>query len=254
MTKRTSPGRFSWHELVTSDVKDAVAFYGELFAWKTNEVDIGGMKYTLIKVGDTDIGGITTPMQGDPSPSHWNLYASVHDADAAVKRAKELGGKLLSPSIIDVPTVGRFAPVQDPQGAVLFVFESANDEKERDGKPANHTFCWDELLTSDPKAATAFYKGLFGYTVSDKDMGPMGTYHLLNRGDIQTAGIMKNPSPIAPHWITYVAVENVDATAKRVAPLKGKVLAQPMDIPGIGRFAVIGDRQGAAIAIFQGSM
>jgi hypothetical protein len=84
-------------------------------------------------------------------------------------------------------------------------------------------------------------------------MGPAGTYHIQLRGERMAAGIMKSPIPGAPSvWLSYVAVANVDASAARAAKLGAKVMMEAADIPGIGRFAVIQDPQGAAIALFTG--
>jgi predicted enzyme related to lactoylglutathione lyase len=82
----------------------------------------------------------------------------------------------------------------------------------------------------------------------------MGTYHVLKRGDRQTAGVMKAPMPGQPTaWLSYVAVDDVDAKAKRAQQLKGKQIVPPTDIPGIGRFSVVTDVQGAVFALFKAS-
>ena len=251
MTKAAPTGRFVWHDLMTSDKKAAIAFYTELFGWKTRDVDMGPAgPYTMIKAGDTDIGGIVS---FDKMASHWLGYCSVKDVDAAAKRADALGGKVVAqPS--DIPNVGRFAVIGDPQGAYLSPFKGTQDSPEPEGKPALGTFCWNELVTSDPAAALSFYKDIFGWTHEEMSMGPMGTYNVLKRGDKQAAGIMKQPMPEAPTaWVHYVAVDDVDKSAKRAEALKGKILAPPTDIPNIGRFAIAQDPTGAVIALFKGA-
>lgn len=252
MSKNTS-GRFVWHDLMTTDVKASLAFYTELFAWKTREVEMGEAgKYTMISVGDRDIGGI---VHLDPShgvPTHWIGYCTVSDVDAAAKTASELGGKVAVPAT-DIPGVGRFAVIADPQGGHLSPFKSKDEAPEEEGMPPNGAFCWNELMTSDPAAALKFYETLFGWKHDDKDMGPMGIYHVLKRGDRQAAGIMKNPMPEAPTaWLHYVAVESVDASAKRADGLEAKIIVPPSDIPGIGRFSVIQDPVGGVVALFRG--
>lgn len=246
-------GRFVWHDLMTSDVKAAAAFYGELFLWKTREVPLGPGTYTMISAGGRDIGGF---MHLDPKhgvPNHWIAYCTVPDVDAAAKRAQELGGKVgVEPS--DIPNVGRFAVLEDPQGGHLSPFKGTSEMPETEGLPATGTFCWDELVTSDPAAALTFYETIYGWTHEDKDMGPMGTYHVLKRGDRMAGGIMKHPMPGSPTaWVTYVAVDDVDATVKRAESLKGKLVVPAQDIPGIGRFALIQDPTGAVIAPFKGA-
>lgn len=253
MSKNTS-GRFLWHELVTPDPKAALGFYGELLGWTGTEVEMGpGSKYTVLKAGGVDVGGAVAPPKGSNVPPSWLGYCTVLDVDAAVSKATSLGGKVMAPAM-DIPNVGRFAVVLDKEGAALAPFKSADERADTEGPPPVGHFCWDELLTSDPKSALSFYEGVYGYTHEDKDMGPMGTYYILKRGERQAGGIMKAPMPGQhPAWLFYVHVSDVDASSKRAEQLKGKLIVPPADIPGIGRFSVVTDQQGAAFALFKGA-
>ncbi len=112
-------------------------------------------------------------------------------------------------------------------------------------------FSWSELMTSDPKSATEFYSALFGWTIDTMPM-PGGDYHVVKVGDAAIGGIMTQPPDAAampPHWGSYVTVSDVDAIAARCAELGGKLVFGPQDIPGVGRFAVLLDRQGAALNV-----
>jgi uncharacterized protein len=114
-------------------------------------------------------------------------------------------------------------------------------------------FSWNELVTTDPDAATNFYTQLFGWTTQEFPM-PEFTYTVVNAGGANTGqgGIMPLPPSakgMPPAWISYVTVDNADTTAKQAEKLGGKIMVPPRDIPGVGRFAVIQDPQGAAIAI-----
>ena len=254
MTKSANTsGRFIWHELQTTNLKASLAFYTELFGWKTREMDMGpGGKYTILQSGNRDVGGVMAHGADKGVPPSWLAYCTVQDVDAAAKKALALGGRVMQPPT-DIPTVGRFAVVIDPQGAAVGPYKPTEERPEVDGYPPVGTFCWTELLCNDPAAAAAFYTEIFGWKVEERDMGPMGTYRGLLRGDKQAGGIMKSQMPEAPaSWLNYVAVDDVDATAKRVAGLKGKTIVPPKDIPGIGRFSVHADPQGAVSAIFKG--
>jgi len=112
-------GAFSWFELTTSDPKEARNFYGKLLGWKFQDMDMGTGTYTVINVGEGGIGGITaTPPNAAGMPPNWGGYVTVDDVDAVTKRVEGLGGRvLLAP--MDIPTVGRFATIRDPQGATL---------------------------------------------------------------------------------------------------------------------------------------
>lgn len=117
-----TPGAVSWTELTTPDPAAAQAFYGALFGWKFDAMPMPEGTYHVIKVGDADaIGGIlATPPQAKGMPPTWGSYVTVADCDATAAQCKALGGKVcLEP--MDIPGVGRFAMLQDPQGATLFV-------------------------------------------------------------------------------------------------------------------------------------
>ena len=115
-------GAFSWTELTTPDPKAAAAFYGALFGWKFDVMNMGQGDYQVVKAGDTAVGGImgTPPNMPAGAPPCWSAYVTVANTDAAVEKCKSLGGKLIV-GPMDIPTVGRFAVLQDPQGAIFNV-------------------------------------------------------------------------------------------------------------------------------------
>jgi len=117
-------------------------------------------------------------------------------------------------------------------------------------------FCWNELMTTDGPAARAFYTGLFGWDVEEKDMGPAGVYTLWQNDGKGAGGMMQMNGPqfegVPPHWMSYVAVDDVDASAAKATELGGEIKVPPMDIPGIGRFAVLSDPQGAVFSLYKG--
>jgi uncharacterized protein len=112
-------------------------------------------------------------------------------------------------------------------------------------------FSWCELTTTDPNAAKQFYQELFGWKMEDGPVQGMD-YTVVSAGGQQVGGLMGMPENMPkspPSWGAYVTVENVDATAKKVEELGGKVLMQPHDIPDVGRFAFVQDPQGATISV-----
>jgi hypothetical protein len=116
------------------------------------------------------------------------------------------------------------------------------------------TFSWFECGTKDAAKAKPFYTQLFGWNAVDMPMpGGGGTYTILKAGNEDVAGLYQMSGPhfegVPSHWLTYVAVDDVDATAKRVVTLGGKLMAEPMDIPNVGRMAVLQDPTSAVIAI-----
>ena len=118
-------GAVSWTELSTPDPKAATEFYGTLFGWKFDAMDMGQGDYHVVKVGEAAVGGIIAPPTQAPGmPSAWGCYVTVANADASAEKCKSLGGKLLA-GPMDIPNVGRFAVLQDPQGAVFNVIAYA---------------------------------------------------------------------------------------------------------------------------------
>lgn len=246
-------GRFVWHELNTTDRSAAVKFYTRLFSWGAKDVPMGqGEPYTLCVLNGQQVAGITKSMAPANVPPHWLPYLAVEDVDAAASKAKSLGAKILHDPT-DIPDVGRFAVISDPQGAAFALFKDAKPYPEEPERPSVGSFCWEELATTDPEAAAKFYAALFGYQVENVPMGPMGTYHVLKRGDRQTAGITKKqPQAPASMWLEYVAVKDVDGATRNAKEIGAQVHMVPTDIPKIGRFSIIGDPTGATIALFTG--
>ena len=118
-TKYKHHGAFSWCELLTTDVADAKRFYNKLFGWTLEPAPMPGMEYTLVKYGGEQMGGIMTiPPAAKGRPPSWGVYVTVDDVDATAKLAVEMGGKVCMASQ-DIPGVGRFCVIQDPQGAMI---------------------------------------------------------------------------------------------------------------------------------------
>jgi predicted enzyme related to lactoylglutathione lyase len=112
---------------------------------------------------------------------------------------------------------------------------------------------WNELATSDVPAAKKFYAGLLGWKT--KPFGKGVDYTLFMKGKDMIGGLMKCPKP-GKHgqWIPYVYVTDVDATAKKVKKLRGKLCCPPTDVPNVGRIAVLTDPQGGVIGIIKPKM
>ena len=120
-----------------------------------------------------------------------------------------------------------------------------------DSMKQHGAFSWNELITTDVEAAKAFYRSLLDWKLEDMQSGDM-TYTMATVGEGKVAGMMMTPPEAAgmpPMWGAYVTVDDVDASARQVASLSGKVLIEPRDIPGIGRFCVIQDPQGATLSL-----
>jgi uncharacterized protein len=108
------PGTLAWAELMTTDTEKAYAFYSELFRWDSQTQQLGPISYTSFIVRDRPTAGMMKAEGG--MPSHWLIYFATDHCDRSVEQAQRLGGKVVvAPQ--DIPEVGRFAVLQDPQGA-----------------------------------------------------------------------------------------------------------------------------------------
>jgi predicted enzyme related to lactoylglutathione lyase len=243
-TVATKVGKFVWHEQVSPDPKQAESFYTELFGWGTEVFKPGEADYTMISAGGGSHGAFAKAMEGAPPP-HWLGHVRVDKLEETIEKAKQAGGTLAA-GPFEMGEVGRIAIIGDPQGGHLSAYEP-----EGDGPVPEGVFVWDELVTTDADGAQQFYEQVFGWTTSD--MGDdYGGYRIFNRGEDGIAGLMALPDASVPvHWQPYVAVDDPDATSAKAVELGGTVLAEAMDVPKVGRIAVLRDPQGATFGILK---
>jgi uncharacterized protein len=243
-------GQFVWHDLMVPDPKQAEPFYTKIAGWGTTTWE-SPMPYTMWTVGGTPSGGVTELPSHAGVPPHWLAYVAVPDVDAAVAKTKSLGGTTkVEPT--DIPTVGRYAVLADPQGAVFAVYASASDAPPHDGEPSLGEFSWHELMTTDYDTAFRFYQALFGWElISDNDMGPLGVYRIFGRKGMPLGGMFNTPDnvPAPPNWLPYIHVDSADRVADLVKANGGTILNGPMEVPGGDRIAQCMDPQGAAFAL-----
>jgi len=249
----TLAGRFVWHDLMTTDMATALAFYAAVFPeWRINCVEMGETgEYHAINVGGHHVGGIVELSGHAGLSSHWIPYVAVDDCDVAVKSCNELGGTTAVPPV-DVPDVGISAVLRDDQGAAFKPFQLAKDITWSE-TTASGQFSYDELLTADLSRARSFYQTVFGWSSIEVPMGDTGSYVLFRIGDQDVAGALMMPAGAwaSPHWLTYLSAENIDERSRQVEELGGTTHMKPRDIPGVGRFAVQADPTGATFALFR---
>ncbi|MBI5536755.1 MAG: VOC family protein [Deltaproteobacteria bacterium] len=246
-------GHFVWYDHLTRDPQAAIAFYTEVVGWRTQPFGEGN-DYTLWLGSQGPLGGVMKLPDDAASkgaPSHWMGNVKVKNVDETVETVKKLGGKIHK-APTDIPTVGRFAVIEDPQGASISVFEPKGEMLLHDSTKEGE-ICWNELVTRDSAAAFEFYSTIFGWKIlQEMDMGPMGKYRIYGVGDKQLGGMMTAPpgKSMPPSWMFYAEVADLDAALGRATKRGAKVLSGPMDVPG-GRMVQLADPQGAPIALHQ---
>ncbi len=248
-----APGTFSWAELATTDQPAAKDFYGALFGWAAQDTPVGeGVVYSMMQLDGKPVSAIAPQPQRQRDagvPPAWQSYVTVQDADAAVARAKELGGGAHTDAF-DVMEVGRMAVLQDPQGAYFMIWQPrAQIGASLVNGPG--LLCWNELSSPDFDGAKAFYGGLFGWTFEPFESSPE-PYLTIQNGESANGGIRPlNPPETPPNWLVYFGVADIDASLAKLAELGGTKVVGPIDI-GPGKIAVAHDAQGAHFGLYAG--
>lgn len=249
---RNPPGIPIWYELITSDAEGAKTFYDHVVGWTIQPPPPGPVDYRMIGAGEGFVGGVfkmDADMQAAGMRPAWIPYFGVEDVDATAARATELGAKIFVPPS-DIPNVGRFSFMADPQGALFYIMRGATDQASTVFSRGQMERCgWNELWTNDIEKALPFYATLLGIENRETmDMGPMGGYHFLDVGDtrIGAAAQMKDQPP---QWNLYFTVPAIGAAIERVKAKGGTITMGPHPVP-TGEFIVLGiDPQGAAFAL-----
>jgi predicted enzyme related to lactoylglutathione lyase len=246
-------GRFVWHELLTSDPKAGAAFYTKVVGWKTQAWSEDG-SYTMFVAKTGPMAGyMSLPDEAKAMGARpcWMSYIGTPDVDETARLAEQLGGTVLrAPE--DIPNIGRFAVIRDPQGAVFSAYTPAQAPRAPE-KTALGDFSWHELATSDLEAAFDFYRALFGWEKTESmDMGPtLGTYQMYGWKGMTLGGMFNKPPamPGPPNWLPYALVPDAKRAAEIVKQLGGQIVNGPMEVPGGGWIAQGLDPQGVYFAV-----
>lgn len=244
-------GQFTWYELTTPDVEASKKFYPRLTGWGLQAFDAD---YTMFTNGPAPVAGIfrlSGDMQQQGVPPNWMAYVEVNNVDATAQQAASLGGKVLvGPA--DIPGTGRFAVVQDPQGATIGLYRSSGASNSWDGAAALGRPSWHELMTDDYKKAHDFYSALFGWkSTGEMDMGGGSMYAMFGHDKVSFGGMynrMKGMEGMPPFWLLYLHVKDVAKAIDAATKGGAKVIRPRMPIPG-GTVAILSDPQGAAFAL-----
>lgn len=253
MSETQDHGRFVWYDLMTTDTQAAQPFYQDVVGWTTEPVANSAMPYTLWIGSQGPIGGIMAlPEEAAKTgaPPQWMANVTVDDLDAAIGKVKQLGGQIYH-GPAEIPNIGRFAVIADPQGASITMFKPIDTMAGHDvSRPGE--FSWNELATSDDEAALKFYGELFGWEKIDTIESETGRYLVYGRDGKPLGGIFNKP-PMLPvsMWLYYVHVSDLDAAIARAKAGGGKLIHGPMTVGGGDRIAQLSDPQGALFALHQ---
>jgi len=246
-----------WYELMTQNPDAAQEFYGAVMGW-TFETMPGGLErdYRIASAGEAGVGGVMrAPDHAKAMPDMWFMYVGVEDVDASAGKVKSLGGRVdIEPT--DIPGVGRFAFCADPQGAHFYLMRGNSDQESEAFAPMTPGHCsWNELVTSDQKAALDFYGKLFGWEHGGSM--PMcegrGDYTFIDHGGGMIGAVMDAPERgTKPFWNFAMQVADIDAAKAAVESGGGRVRTGPMELPGDGGWLIQADDPQGAKIMFTG--
>jgi predicted enzyme related to lactoylglutathione lyase len=265
------PGVPAWVDSSQPDVDAATAFYGGLFGWQFDERGGAGPddRYAVATLDGKTVAAIASPSVSGRSTPEWTTYVAVDDAQAAIGRVRDAGGKVLAEPT-DHLGLARTALCADPAGATFGLWQPGSI---RGAASVNTPGAWNfsELNTDDPEAATRFYGSVFGWEVDEVDMGAMSGLMVRMPGyadflELYNPGVRQRhidfgapPGftecvawflPLAdgatPHWSITFSVADADATAARARELGATVVVEPFDMPMV-RSTVIRDPAGATL-------
>ncbi len=247
---------FIWYELMTDDLEKAMSFYGNVVGWDVHDSGMPGMPYMLFGKGGTDVGGMMSwSSMGMTKPTQWNGHLLSGDVDTEAAAVVADGGTQFRPAQ-EIPGVGRFAVMADPQGAEFLLFQpNRNEAPPQLGPTQVGGVGWRELATSDWKKAWEFYSKHYGWTAGMAvDMGPMGTYQTFTLNGENGGGMMTIPPQQAdsmpkPAWLFYFTVDDIQAAAQRVSESGGTITHGPVQVPGGAWMLQATDTQGGRFAL-----
>lgn len=246
-------GQFVWHELLTTDTKSAFTFYGHVAGWTTKAWE-EDKSYVMFMCGQSPMAGVLAlppDAQRKGEPRRWLPYIGTDDVDVAAWEAQRLGGKVIEDTE-SLPSIGKFAVLQDPFGAVFAIIQPAYDPKPKYPPPVGD-FSWHELVTADVAASTRFYSALFGWEKTrSEDMGPeVGPYQIFGSKGREFGGIYrKTGHDRGPHrWLSYIKVWDAKAAADAAKKAGGQIILGPMEVPDGDWIAAGVDPQGAEFAV-----
>jgi len=251
-TREQHPGKFVWADLFTTDPVAATKFYTGLFGWTANTIDQSGRTYTVFSNGSHPVAGLAQRHTANlKRPSRWISYIAVPDIKATLALVTAAGGLVRAPAR-DFPDRGFQAIIADPEGSPIGLLQSGSGDS-LDGETAPGDWNWFQLYGKAPKTISAFYAGVFKYTVTPDTRTVRKGDFLLNTEDLPRGGVAPLPDreDAQPGWIGVVRVEKMDETLARVTGLGGEVLLAPRAAAYESRFAIIADSTGGTIGLVE---
>jgi hypothetical protein len=247
VTANQPDGTPTWVDLGVPDVGRAAVFYQAVFGWEINAGPAETGYYSMCLLRGKAVAALAQPSTvGEGQAPQWTMYFAAADPDGTAKRIADAGGEMLMPPM-DVMSFGRMALAADPTGARFGLWEGRDHLGcELVNEPG--ALVRNDLATTDPKAARAFYSAIFDYTVEGNPDMAGADFTFLRRPDgHEIGGIMGVPDAPVTMWNTTFEVADTDA-AVRAATEAGGTVANVEDMM-YGRIAALRDPFGTEFSV-----
>jgi hypothetical protein len=248
--RTTWDGLFAWYDIMSAGEAATNAFYSALFGWDISAEARPNDGYRMLSVAGRAFGGSLPWAETDKS--FWMGYIQVTGLDERIARARELGATIFVEQM-DIPDVGRFAVLDDPTGAPLYLYDVAPDYRVTEtgyDRGSGH-IVWNELITNDLATAAAFYREIAGWELFPVSPEPL-SYTVAKVDGVPVAGLFQPGEPPANSaWIVSVRTDDIDAAIAKAVELGGSVVHPVNVVPGVGRTAWVADPTGGVIALMQ---
>jgi uncharacterized protein len=238
-----------WIDLASSDPAASRAFYARAFGWAIEvnpDPQYGG--YALARSGGRDVAGIGGT-QAPGAPTAWSIYIGTADAEELAEKVGAAGGTVVMPPF-DIGDQGRMAVFQDPSGAFICAWQPA--AMTGFGTDAPNSYRWAELSSRGIDRAIPFYAAVFGWDARAREMPEGPPYFMFQLGGEDVAGGMEMspmvPADVPSNWMVYFGVDDIDASFRTALEAGAHEMLAPRDFPN-GRFAIVGDPQGAVFGL-----
>ena len=252
VVKKYKPGEICWTDLGTPDVAGAKKFYRAIFGWTAKDLPMGpDFEYSMMGVKGKKVCvlyAMSEDQRKAKVPPSWLPYVSVASVAATAKRAGAAGGTIIMKPM-EVPE-GSMAIIQDPTGAALGLWQAGSHVGATISDTPG-TVCWQDLNTPKPGVAAKFYEKVFGWKSATKDFSG-NAYTMFMLGKQAECGMWPTPmKKLPPSWVSHWQVADCAKTVAKVKRFGGRVLMGTTAVPGVSRFAILKDPNGAVFGILE---
>lgn len=236
-------GSFFWYDMVSKNPEATRTFMPRVFGWDASHAVMpDGTPYISFSSAGKLVCGLMPLSERrdfDSGRAHWMTYLEVDGLATAQSRVENSGGEILG-NQQTVPDLGAYQVIRDPDGALVALVEARRKVLQQ-GNNWN-SVVWNELICRDADRIGDFYHSIANWTISS-DASNNFEYGFFTQNRVNMAGLLEMKGhdfgDIKSSWQVYIAVEDIDAAVNKVTLNGGQISAEPFDMPGIGRIAIV---------------